>query len=138
MITYPATLPCPLNSSKLALAHPVLFFGNDYTQKRRPIAEPLPVLELHFHLSNEKLNEWNIFFYKTLKNGTLEFQTDSWLGVEKMRFIGKTKIQPNGNFYQFLSIKAVGSSPFGKSIKWKKYKCEEIKCIENMLEGAFK
>ncbi len=110
--------------------------NNQFT-KRRPLPEPLPILQMTFNFSKLEFENFNKFYYEDLKSGTLEFQAN-WFGIVNMKFLSSPKVTPIGNFYYKVDITGVGTTPYSNEVTAKITMCEERKCIIDMLEKVFK
>ena len=133
---YPNNLPCPNINMKVVIPFSNTIFRGQGKPKRRPIPQPLSIVELNFFMSESELNYWNEFYYNTLKNGTLEFNV-GWGEIKKVKFYGKHKIKPNGNKYFNLSITAVVFNNILDDLVCKvinEYKDLNI-CINNFFGG---
>ena len=133
---YPNNLPCPNIGMKVTISFSNVVFRGQGKPKRRPIAQPLSVIELNFFMSESDLENWNEFYYKTLKNGTLEFNVD-WDFISKIKFYGKPKVKPIGNKYFTLSIVGVVFNSVLDDLvdMWKINACQMIDCIKNGIKG---
>ena len=138
MAIIPSGFPAPqTNGTSLTLSVPIQYFKNNKFTKRRPLPEPLPILQMTFNFSKLEFENFNKFYYEDLKSGTLEFQAN-WFGIVNMKFLSSPKVTPIGNFYYKVDITGVGTTPYSNEVTAKITMCEERKCIIDMLEKVFK
>jgi len=130
-MNYPSSLPAPLIKN---FEINIPFAVRIVEYNRKPIPQPLVSAKVTFFLSENKLQNWNNFYYIDLENGTQEFIVD-WEDFNRVKFVGKPQITTIGNKFYEVTLNIVSLDDY-KELATNEAKvpmCEYVTCLEDFL-----